>query len=279
MGPLRFNGRDRVQGQHHQTLVILTDKNSLGSSAAATYSDLMNSTVINRKSARKSKANSSAISSGRWAAYAAAGVASTAALAPSAEAEVHYSGLVNYDFAAHGGEGAFPLSPGVNLVVRVGVPDGTSAFGHAFVSGANGAFAGRLGFYTSPSAYSLAKGVQLSAEPFPVSCRFSSSNSTQVCYYSGANFGSEGHFRNRGAAFFGFEFTDGTGRHYGWARVQLTGAPKYRFQLVDYAYADAGESLQTGQKKSRHQASATPSGSLGLLAVGGVGLRAWRAQK
>ncbi len=201
------------------------------------------------------------------------------ALTPSAEAEVHYSGIVNYDFAAHGGLGNFPLDAGVSLDFRVGVATGNSDFfGHVDVNGANGAFAGHLTAYTSPLASALPERTRLSQQGFAVSCRHTSSYSTIVCYYSGDNLGAD--FRKRGGTFLGFEFTDGSGTHYGWARVRQTGAPDYRFVLVDYAYADPREALLTGQRKSRHQAAAaTKSGSLGLLAAGGAGLTAWRAQK
>ncbi len=239
----------------------------------------MESITLDGKTLVKRRARSSSIASARWAAYAAAGVASTVAIAPSAEAEVHYSGLVNYNFAAHGGQGSFPLHPGVNLAFRVGIPDGGDNFGHVIVNGANGAFAGRSAAYTSPLASSLSARVRLSQQSFPVSCRFSSSQSTRICYYDGANLG-DGSFANRGETFIGFEFTNESGLHYGWARVRLSGAPKYRFQLVDYAWADPGEGLLTGQKKSRHRAEATSkAGSLGLLAAGSAGLKAWRAQK
>ncbi len=113
-----------------------------------------------------------------------------------------------------------------------------------------------------------------------MSCTFNSSTGGQRCYYSGANLGSGENFRKRGEAFIGFEFTNETGLHYGWARVRVSGAPKYRLELVDYAWADAGEGLKTGQKTSRSQAAATgKSGALGLLAAGGAGLMALRAEK
>jgi hypothetical protein len=225
---------------------------------------------------------SDSISSGRWAAYAAAGVATTVALAPSTEAEVHYSGIVNYEFAPHGGRGTFRLDPGIDLRMSIGIPGSSDAFGHVDIDGANGAFAGRPGIYTSPFASSLPARVNLSRQQFPVSCRWSSSNSTQVCYYTGANLG-DGSFETRGKTFIGFKFTTESGVHYGWARVRLSGAPNYRFELVDYAWADAGESLLTGQKTSRADSAATTRsgalGSLGLLATGAVGLKAWRAEK
>lgn len=240
----------------------------------------MKSTSSNGKVSRRARLQSNSISSGRWAAYLAAGVASTVALAPSAEAEVHYSGLLNYKFWLHNGQGLFPLGAGTNLSMRIGIPDSSqSSFGHARVVGANGAFAGHLGIYTSPAAYALPPRVNLSRQPFPVSCRWSSSQSTQVCYYSGANIGGE-KFQTRGKAFIGFEFTNGSGTHYGWARVRIGGAPDYKFWLIDYAWADAGEPLKTGQTtSSARSAAVTKSGSLGLLSAGAAGLKVWRGTK
>jgi hypothetical protein len=245
---------------------------------AQVYSNTVKLIAMNGKTPRRKRMVSDSISSRRWAAYAAAGVASTVALAPTTEAEVHYSGIVNYEFGQHHGHGTFPLDPGIDLAMTIGIPGSSDAFGHASVKGADGAFVGRLGIYTSPFASSLRAGVKLSHQQFPVSCRWSSSRSMQVCYYSGDNIG-DGSFETRGTTFLGFKFTNESGTHYGWARVRLSGAPKFRFELVDYAWADAGEGLQTGQKKSLTQSAVTKSGSLGFLATGAAGLKAWRSEK
>ncbi len=161
--------------------------------------------------------------------------------------------------------------------MRIGFATGSSDyFGHPNIEGADREFVGHLAAHTSPFASALPERVALSHPHFAVSCRFISS--THVCYYSGDNIASG--FGESGAAFIGFEFFDAAGTHYGCARVRLTGAPNYQFQLVDYAWADAGEPLQTGQRRSRVQADAiTKTGSLGLLAAGGAGLKAWRAHK
>jgi hypothetical protein len=51
------------------------------------------------------------------------------------------------------------------------------------------------------------------------------------------------------------------------------GAPGNSFTLVDYAWADSGTTIFTGQ-------TAVPEpGTLGLLAVGAVGLLLWRRQR
>jgi MYXO-CTERM domain-containing protein len=49
------------------------------------------------------------------------------------------------------------------------------------------------------------------------------------------------------------------------------------FKLVDYAYADPGESIKAGQTSSDEQAP--DEGSLGWLALGAVGLFAWRKSR
>jgi hypothetical protein len=243
------------------------------------YANVMKLVPRNGKLPRSKRMRISSISGARWTAYAAASVASTVALASSTEAAVHYSGLVNYEFGPHGGYGTFPLDPGVDLAMSIGVPGSSDAFGHVRINGVDGAFVGRLAAYTSPFASSLPARVNISHQRFAVSCRWSSTNSTQVCYYSGDNIGGGG-FESRGRTFIGFRFTTESGLHYGWARVRLTGAPNYRFELVDYAWADAGEQLWTGQKTGQAESTAiTKSGSLGLLATGAAGLEAWRAEK
>ena len=59
------------------------------------------------------------------------------------------------------------------------------------------------------------------------------------------------------------------------------------FWLVDYAYADPGEPIRAGQTSSDEQApdqgstdeQAPDQGSLGWLALGAVGLLAWRKSR
>jgi hypothetical protein len=51
--------------------------------------------------------------------------------------------------------------------------------------------------------------------------------------------------------------------------------------MVEYAWADVGERIRTGQtdNPSQEQGAVSPSGSLGLLALGKAGLELWRAQR
>jgi hypothetical protein len=51
----------------------------------------------------------------------------------------------------------------------------------------------------------------------------------------------------------------------------MNGSPLNSFTMVDYAWADPGETILTGQIPE--------PGSLGLLALGALGLVAWRKQR
>jgi hypothetical protein len=90
-------------------------------------------------------------------------------------------------------------------------------------------------------------------------------------------------FCERGFAILGFKFNTGGGTQYGWARLRMRGdiPPKNSFFVVDYAWADVGDRIRTLQthNSSQEQAAVSPSGSLGLLALGKAGLELWRAER
>jgi len=57
----------------------------------------------------------------------------------------------------------------------------------------------------------------------------------------------------------------------------MVGDPENAFTVLDYAYADPGEPIRAGQRRSTEQ---IPSeGSLGGLALGAIGLVAWRKSR
>ena len=86
-----------------------------------------------------------------------------------------------------------------------------------------------------------------------------------------------GQFSQPGIGFIGFAFTNGSGKQYGWARVQMGGREhKNAFKVLDYAYADPGEPIKTGQRSDE---PVTGMDSLGLLAAGAAGLAAWRKSR
>jgi MYXO-CTERM domain-containing protein len=80
--------------------------------------------------------------------------------------------------------------------------------------------------------------------------------------------------------FVGFRFDSGAGLQYGWARVRMMGLPENAFKVMDYAYADPGEPIRAGQTSSEVNEANTPGqGSLGLLALGAVGVTLWRRRR
>ena len=85
---------------------------------------------------------------------------------------------------------------------------------------------------------------------------------------------SYGQFLDRGYGLVGFKFNNGAGVQYGWVRVRMEGGHNHMFSIVDYAYGDPGEPVLAGQRGPNTFAPELES--LGGLALGAVGLLAWR---
>jgi len=229
------------------------------------------------------------IASTRWAAYATAGAAPVLG-AGAAEAEIHYSGIVDFPFPGTNqvSSAYFPLNSGANLwfqhfnlgtegAARVELL-GPGGRGGGSIGGLVGTFIQYGGFYVS----NLAPRVNLSALRFGAYCRYTSSGSELHCFGGTIGYSQRPHgkFRHPGKGYIGFTFDSGNGPQYGWARIKTDGARDYRFILLDYAWADPGESIQVGQKRSAEDAkTVTKAGSLGLLALGGTGLVVWRKRR
>jgi hypothetical protein len=238
----------------------------------------MSSKALRRKSV--------GIANSRWATYALAGAATSLAGLGTAEAEIHYSGPVNFQFKGTLGH-TFPLADGVVLDFFHNDLGGGRGIAHLAIAGADSLFAGDCPQITSNAPfylYRLGSQVKVSQERLGHSCiSFSTSSSTSVrCFggYIGFTYYPGDHFKEPGRGFIGFEFNTGAGPQYGWARVKTTGEGEYNFIVIDYAWGDPGDKIETGQKRSRaNEQAVTKSGSLGLLATGATGLKAWRQQK
>ena len=204
----------------------------------------------------------------RWVAYAAAGAATALAGSQSAEAAIHYSGRVNELFLV-GDADSFKLDrPGEffrlsHTSYGYGAGDKFAIFGIASAAfrgfGAGRGYVSKLGF---GQPISMGNFIQQSAPGLMVR-------------------NGNPHQWNPGIGFIGFRFNNGAGVQYGWARIKIKGVPQYNFMLLDYAYADVGERLTAGQtlENTSSDWQAPDQGSLGGLALGAVGLLAWRKSR
>jgi hypothetical protein len=225
------------------------------------------------------------IAKGRWAAYATAGAASAFTCANSAKATIHYSGLIHEFFGSECDKSAsFQLDqPGDSFRLRHLLNFcGTDSYGgFAYFSIRGRAENAVAGFYNPcpsaqvASASKLNRGQLISRRPFLA--RNSGVLAAFELYCSST--GSVGQFDSGGIGFIGFKFNNGSGDQYGWVRVKMaTRFPTdHDFWLVDYAYADPGEPIRAGQMSSNEMVP--EEGSLGWLAVGAVGLMAWRKSR
>lgn len=236
------------------------------------------------KSQRKQQRKIKSIAKGRWTAYAAAATASSFAAASSAEATIHYSGPINYKLRGHD-IASFPLDPaGGTLVLQhfnhfygsSNFLDGGSAYAFVYapVSGnANGFKLSCLPESATASVSNLNRGDSISARPFvPEGGILGQRSFTFNC--AGPHRGQFlEHERN---AFVGFRFNTCAGVQYGWARLKVNGFPFNKFELLDYAYGDPGDTIVAGQTSD---SSAPTLESLGGLALGGAALLAWRRRR
>jgi hypothetical protein len=208
----------------------------------------------------------------RWIAYAAAGAATALAGSQSAEAAIHYSGRVNELFLV-GDADSFKLDRrgdffGLSHSVFYGQQDAFSIFGIASAAfrGFNSRSRGYVSKLTLGQPISMGNFIQ----QYPQHARGFM-----------VNYGNPHQWGIPGYGFIGFRFKRGAGVQYGWARIKMSGVPLYDFVLVDYAFADPGERLRAGQtlENTLSDEQAPDQGSLGGLALGAVGLLAWRKSR
>jgi hypothetical protein len=233
------------------------------------------------KSLRRS--NSLSISETRWLAYATAGVASAFGLSSSAEAEIHYSGIVNIHLTGNA-HASLPLSNGASLYFE-NIFRGTT-FLQDFYCLIRGVISGsaRGYFHTGNFGRNLLSNLpqreNVSAGEFlPVTGN--PDFGVLISFWSDGAFAPPEFGRIQG--FVGFRFNTGKGTQYGWARVQTGSGNNHRLHDVikDYAWADVGEDIRTGQISSSGDMvhTVTDSGSVGLLALGAAGLVTWRKRR
>jgi hypothetical protein len=222
------------------------------------------------------------IDNSRWFAYAVAGVASSLVSTPCAEGAIHYSGRINQRFNGSD-EQTFPLVPGASLFFEH-FPNFTSSTSFFFPGAAEviirgGSIAGYIPscrfFQGDVSASNLDARATIAELPFSAKPGvLVAGATTSSC--GGRPF--RGAFRNDVDGFIGFRFDVGNGVQYGWARVSVRAPFFANFRLLDYAYADPGETIRAGEKTER-DAGPVQEESLGVLALGATGVLAWRRRR
>ena len=204
----------------------------------------------------------------RWAAYAVAGAATAFVGSHSAEAAIHYSGLLNEPFPPNRDKHkAFPLDQAGDSLRFV-----HTTFCPAASFSINGIVSvGFRGYVGLPFQVSkLSFGQNISTGQF-VTASHGLMAIDRTCYTYGAP------WNGGGTGYVGFRFNNGAGIQYGWARVTAQFEAS-AFRVMDYAYADPGEPISAGQRSSSDE-QAPDQGSLGWLAVGAAGLLAWRKSR
>jgi MYXO-CTERM domain-containing protein len=194
-----------------------------------------------------------------------AGAATALVGSNSAEAAIHYSGLVNEPFPPNRNKHkAFPLDQAGDSLRFV-----HTTFCPAASFSINGIVSAAFRDYFTFFVAKLSFGANISRGEFgPASHGIMALDRT--CYTYGAP------WNDGGTGYVGFRFNNGAGIQYGWARVTAE-FEAIAFRVMDYAYADPGESIRAGQTSSAEQAP--DQGSLGWLALGAGGLLAWRKSR
>jgi len=199
-------------------------------------------------------------------AYAVAGLATASGGAMSAEGAIHYSGRVNVKLSGR---------PEKVTTFQLDRPGDSIVFRHLYFFGYYASFK-VLGIqsreFVGSHGIDLHPVYRLQRNQYVSEAHLTAPGVSEFVSLA------PGRFDDPGIGFIGFKFNGGAGAQYGWARVRMYGPDRgYGFTVLDYAYADPGEAIRTGQTSS--DTAGPDQGSLGLLALGASGLTAWRKSR
>jgi hypothetical protein len=245
--------------------------------------------LMNMKT-RQCRRQTAKVSHSRWVAYATAGAATALTVSHSAEAAIHYQ-VVDKKFPRHSEGGKwFQLDqPGDSIYFFHQYSPGPDAASFNVTGIGEAAFRGVPGtskyYYIGRNVSKLSFGESIAAGHF----------TQAIPSFFGSVYGgflarsTYGYWRSPGMGFIGFKFNNGAGTQYGWARVRIsTWFPgNYAFVVLDFAYADPGERITAGEGIPRGKEDdqnisddhGPDEGCLGGLALGAVGLLAWRKSR
>jgi hypothetical protein len=238
---------------------------------------------------RKRRRNSNLIKKTRWAGYAAAGAATAMVGQEAAQAGIIHvdpvdvvigspipasgsvTSFVDFDLNGDGQNDVRFKQENLNSLGQANaffdvLSNTIASFGENLI-------AGKWPYGRYP--YNMAPGALLSANsPSYINSSFPGFIQQYGWMASGApgtgTYASE--FQQAGPGYVGLHFESASGTHYAWIRVEMTGDTYNGITVTDWAYNDTdGASILVGQIPE--------PGSLGLLALGGAGLLAWRRKR
>src|SRR5262249_12589145 len=149
------------------------------------------------------------------------------------DAEIHYSGRIGFKLGY--GDTLLPLSGGASLIFAHWFGS-ANYYNEMWVLGAS-----QQGVATDPAEFLFAAAKLRPRVNVSAAGHFNS-------YAWLVNTFDEGHWTNHGQGIAAFEFNTGQGVQYGWVRILTTqGGILNRLEIIDYAWADPGESILSGQ--------------------------------
>jgi hypothetical protein len=223
----------------------------------------------------KNRRNPVQLNKAKFAAYATAGAAAAIGGANAANADITYVDIADtpvQDTALGGGAVGVNLLFGdgasFNLALAHGVGTTDLATGYAFTIGNGFASPGAsvAGFAAGSFNYvsNLASGTPVNT----LTSFLGGAVAGTMAYNAGFT---SSQFLAAGTGFIGVRFNTNA---YGWVRVTMNGSPLNSFTILDYAWADPGESINVGQT------TAIPEpGTLSALAMGAAAVGAWRRRR